>query len=100
MFVWWATGRAAGIHFSFLQIAYLLSLAATLSLVPSGPGYIGTLDAAVIFGVKAIGVGDQALSYLLLLRFVLTVPITVVGLAALVMRYGGIRLIRTEVQGA
>lgn len=100
LFVWWATGRAAGIDFSFLQTAYLLSLAATLSLVPSGPGYLGTLDAAVIFGVKAIGVGDQALSYLLLLRFVLLIPITVVGLVALVVRYGGIRLIRTEVQGA
>jgi len=100
LFVWWATGRAAGLDFTFVQTAYLISLAATLSLVPAGPGYLGTLDAAVVFGVKAIGVGNQALSYLLMLRFVLIVPITLVGFAALVIRYGGIRLLRTEAQGA
>ena len=100
LIVWWATARAAGADFSLLQTAYLISLAATVSLVPSGPGYLGTLDAAVIFGVNAIGAGGEALSYLLLLRFVLLVPITLVGFAALVARYGGIRLFRAEVQGA
>jgi hypothetical protein len=99
--VWWATGQAAGLDFSLLQACYLVSLASIFLLVPAGPGYLGTLDAAVIFGVKAIGgTGEGALSYLLLLRFVLLVPITVVGLLALVGRYGGIRFMRTEVQGA
>jgi hypothetical protein len=44
----------------------------------------------VVFSVKAIGgTGSAAFSYLLLLRFVLFVPITVVGLVVLVARYGG-----------
>jgi glycosyltransferase 2 family protein len=99
--VWWATGRAAGLDFDFLQACYLVSLASIFVLVPAGPGYLGTLDAAVIFGVKAIGgSGADALSYLLLLRFVLLVPITLVGLGALMARYRGVRFMRTEVQGA
>jgi uncharacterized membrane protein YbhN (UPF0104 family) len=98
--VWWATGRAAGLDMSLLEACYLISLASIFILVPAGPGYAGTLDAAVIFGARAIGAaGDVALSYLLLLRFVLLVPITLLGLAALVGRYGGIRLMRTEAQG-
>jgi uncharacterized membrane protein YbhN (UPF0104 family) len=99
--VWWATGRAAGLDFSLLQACYLVSLASIFLLVPAGPGYLGTLDAAVIFGVKAIGgTGADALSYLLLLRFVLLVPITLVGLGALFGRYRGIRFMPTEAQGA
>ena len=98
--VWWATGRAAGLDMSLLEACYLISLASIFILVPAGPGYAGTLDAAVIFGAKAIGgSGSVALSYLLLLRFVLLVPITLLGLAALVGRYGGIRLMRTEAEG-
>ena len=101
LIVWWATGRAAGLDFSLLEACYLISLASIFILVPAGPGYAGTLDAAVIFGIRAIGgQGGQALSYLLLLRFVLLVPITLVGLAALIGRYGGIRLMRTEAQEA
>jgi glycosyltransferase 2 family protein len=99
--VWWATGHACGVDFSLLQACYLISLASIFIMVPAGPGYIGTLDAAVIFGVKAIGgTGQDALSYLLLLRFVLLIPITLVGLSALLARYGGVRFMRTEVQGA
>lgn len=94
--VWWMTGQAAGIDFSLLESCYLISLASILVLVPAGPGYAGTLDAALIFGVKAIGgTGADALSYLLLLRFVILVPITLAGLGALVGKYGGLRIART-----
>jgi glycosyltransferase 2 family protein len=59
-------------------------------MLPAAPGYVGTFDAAVIFGVRAIGGSSSvAVSYLLLLRFVLFIPITVVGLIVLVTRYGG-----------
>jgi uncharacterized membrane protein YbhN (UPF0104 family) len=90
---WWLCGRAAGLDLSLLEACYLLSLASIFILIPAGPGYAGTLDAALAFGVKAIGgSGADSVSYLLLLRFVLLVPITTVGLAALVTRYGGMRL--------
>lgn len=65
-------------------------------LVPAGPGYLGTLDAAVLFGARAVGAsGGVALSYLLVLRFVLLVPVTVAGLGLLLVRYGGRRGGRT-----
>jgi hypothetical protein len=42
----------------------------------------------VLFGARAIGrTSAAALSFLILLRLVLVVPITLVGLVALVVRY-------------
>jgi hypothetical protein len=60
---------------------------------------VGTFDAAVVFGLKALGVtGGVAVSYALLVRFVLFVPITAVGLGLLVARYGGLRQLRRRQQ--
>ena len=67
-----------------------MALASVFALIPSGPGYAGTQDAAAVIGIKAIGgTGATAVSYLVMLRFALLVPITVVGLLLLVFRYGG-----------
>jgi len=88
--VWWAAGEAAGLSLGGVEAAYLLALASMFALVPSGPGYAGTMDAAIVLGARVLGhSAGAALSYLLLLRFVLFVPITLLGLAALVVRYGG-----------
>jgi glycosyltransferase 2 family protein len=96
---WWLTARAAGLDLALLEVGYLMGLASVFALVPSGPGYIGTFDAAIAFGVRAIGhTGAQALSYLLLLRFVVTVPITLIGLVVLVARYGGVGRMRALVR--
>lgn len=85
-----AAAGAVGLGISPLEALYLVALASVFVLIPSGPGYAGTLDAAVLFGVRAIGgSGSEAVSYLLALRFVLLVPITGAGLALLVARYGG-----------
>jgi glycosyltransferase 2 family protein len=49
--------------------------------------------------VKAVGgTGSAAVSYLLLLRFVLFLPITIVGLIVLVTRYGGWSRLRSAVR--
>ena len=96
---WWLTAQAAGLDLALLEVGYLMGLASVFALVPSGPGYVGTFDAAIAFGVRAIGhSGAQALSYLLLLRFVVTVPITVIGLVILVTRYGGVGRMRAMVR--
>ena len=47
---------------------------------------------------QAAGFRSAALSYLLLLRFILFVPITVVGLVVLVARYGGWARLRSAVR--
>jgi uncharacterized membrane protein YbhN (UPF0104 family) len=87
---WYGVGLAADLGMEPIEALYLVALASVFVLIPSGPGYAGTLDAAVVFGVEAIGAGGAAaVSYLLLLRFVLLVPITLAGLAVLVARYGG-----------
>lgn len=96
---WWLTARAAGLDLALLEVGYLMGLASVFALVPSGPGYVGTFDAAIAFGVRAIGhSGAQALSYLLLLRFVVTVPITLIGLVVLLARYGGVGRMRALVR--
>jgi uncharacterized membrane protein YbhN (UPF0104 family) len=94
-FVWMTVGAAAGFDMSLLEGLYLVALASVFSLIPSGPAYAGTQDAAAIIGIKAIG-GSSSLAstYLILLRFVLQVPITVAGLVLLAARYGGISKLR------
>src|SRR5207253_2737846 len=88
---WWLTADAIGLDLALLDVGYLMGLATVFVLVPSGPGYVGTFDAALIFGLHALGhMGGIALSYLLLLRFVIAVPITLLGLIALAARFGGI----------
>lgn len=92
---WWLTASAAGLDLAPLEVGYLLGLASVCVLVPSGPGFVGTLDAAIAFGVHALGgSGGQALAYVLLLRFVVTLPITLIGLVVLFVGYGGIGRMR------
>ena len=88
--VYLAVAHATGLDSSGMGALYIVAFTNLVAMLPAGPGYIGTFDAAVVVGVKAIGgTGSQAVSYLLLLRFILFVPITVVGLIVLVARYGG-----------
>jgi glycosyltransferase 2 family protein len=93
--VWMTVGAAAGFNMSLLEGLYLVALASVFALIPSGPAYVGTQDSAVVIGIKAIGgTNSLALSYLLMLRFVLVVPITVFGFVMLAMRYGGLSKLR------
>ena len=93
--VWMATGAAVGFNMTVIEGLYMVALASVFSMIPSGPGYAGTQDTAVITGVKALGgSGSTALSYILMLRFVIVVPITLLGLILLVVRYGGIKNLR------
>ena len=96
---WWLTAEAAGLRLGAIEVAYLMGLATVFVLIPSGPGYIGTFDAALIFGLHALGhSGASTLSYLLLLRFVIAVPIMLLGLIALASRFGGIARMRAAVR--
>ena len=74
---------------------YIVALASVFSLIPSGPAYAGTQDAAAILGIKALGgTGAQAVAYIVMLRFIIVVPITLVGLVLLAARYGGLGRLR------
>jgi glycosyltransferase 2 family protein len=90
-------GGVTGVHLSLLDGLYVMALANIAALVPAAPGYVGTFDAAVLLGVSLVTSASHpaALAYVVLVRFVLFAPITVVGLVALVGRFGGRREIGT-----
>jgi uncharacterized membrane protein YbhN (UPF0104 family) len=94
--VWMAVGAAVGFGMDPIEGLYLVALASVFSMIPSGPGYAGTQDAAVAIGIKAIGgTGGIKVGYLLMLRFVIVVPITLLGLILMVTRYGGLKKLRS-----
>jgi uncharacterized membrane protein YbhN (UPF0104 family) len=93
--VWMSVGSAAGFGMNPIEGCYIVALASVFALIPSGPGYAGTQDAAAITGILALGgTESQAITYLILVRFVIAVPITVVGLGLMAARYGGLRRLR------
>jgi uncharacterized membrane protein YbhN (UPF0104 family) len=94
--VYMLVAEAVGVHLGLHGGLSVVAFTNLCALIPAAPGYIGTYDAAVLFGVKAVSntAGKAALSYLLLLRFVLFIPITIVGLIVLFARYGGLSRLR------
>jgi uncharacterized membrane protein YbhN (UPF0104 family) len=94
-------GTVAGVHLTLLDGLYVMALANIAALVPAAPGYVGTFDAAVLLGISLVSSAGHptALAYVVLVRFVLFVPITLVGLGALVVRYGGRREIGALLRG-
>jgi len=80
-----AVGSAVGIHLGVVGALYVMALTNLSALVPAAPGYVGTFDAAVLLALRSLH--QPALGYLLVLRFVLFVPITVAGLAVFLARY-------------
>ena len=88
--VYLTVARAVELDISTSGAFYLVALTNFVAALPAAPGSIGTFDAAVAFGARALGgTGSVVITYVLLLRFTLYVPITVVGLVVLVVRYGG-----------
>jgi glycosyltransferase 2 family protein len=98
--VWMSAAAAIGFGMDPIEGLYIVALASVFSMIPSGPAYAGTQDAAAILGIKAVGgTGAQAVAYIVMLRFIIVVPITLVGLVLLATRYGGLgrlRLARAE----
>jgi glycosyltransferase 2 family protein len=93
--IFWLVAQSLSLDVSLAEGCSLLVLTSFMSLIPAAPGYVGTFDAAVVFGLKALDVtGGQAVAYALLVRFVLFFPITVAGLILLVARYGGLHQLR------
>ncbi|HEY3183148.1 MAG TPA: lysylphosphatidylglycerol synthase transmembrane domain-containing protein [Gaiellaceae bacterium] len=84
--VYLVVGLATDVHLGLSGALYVVALTNLSALVPAAPGYVGTFDAAVLLALRSLG--RPALGYLLVLRFVLFVPITVVGAAVYFTRYG------------
>ena len=83
--VYHVVGLAVGVHLGVAGALYVVALTNLSALIPAGPGYVGTFDAAVLLALRSLG--KSALGYLLVLRFVLFVPITIAGAAVYFARY-------------
>jgi glycosyltransferase 2 family protein len=97
--VYLAVAKSVDLGISATGALYLVALTNFVAALPAAPGSIGTFDAAVAWGAGRLGAsGSASLTYLILLRFVLYVPITVVGFIVLVTRYGGWSRLRSAVR--
>jgi glycosyltransferase 2 family protein len=93
--LYWLVGQALHLHLDFLQGCFLVVLSSLVAAVPAAPGYLGTYDAAIQVGLGAMHVhGSQAISFGLLVRLIIFVPITLLGLLLMVVRYGGLSSLR------
>lgn len=85
-------GHGLGLDLNFLDSTLMIVLASLLAAVPAAPGYVGTFDAGILLGLKAVGVvRDTAFGFVLLARFVMFVPVTLIGLVVLMTTYGGFK---------
>lgn len=82
--VYLVVGEAVDVPLGATGALYVVALANLSAVIPAAPGYLGTFDAAVLLALRSLH--RQALGYLLVLRFVLFVPITIVGFALLLAR--------------
>jgi uncharacterized membrane protein YbhN (UPF0104 family) len=84
--------RAVDVELSLPTALAVVVLASLAAAIPAAPGYVGTFDAAILVGLRAAGVeSSEAVTVLVLARFMLFVPVTLVGLATLMLGYGGLR---------
>lgn len=93
--VFYLVGQSLDLPIEWIDGLFLVVLTSFFALIPAGPAYAGTFDAAAVFGLKALDVtGGAALSFALLVRAVLFIPITLCGLVLVVARYGGWQAVR------
>jgi uncharacterized membrane protein YbhN (UPF0104 family) len=94
-------GHSLGLHLNFLDTLQIIVLASLFAAIPAAPGYAGTFDAGIVLGLKAVGVtGGTAVGFVVLARFAMFVPVTLVGLFLLLHSYGGFRRAREEAEEA
>jgi uncharacterized membrane protein YbhN (UPF0104 family) len=97
--VYYAVAQSVDLGISMSGALYLVALTNFVAALPAAPGSIGTFDAAVAWGTHRLGAsGSAAVGYLIMLRFVLYVPITLVGFVVLVTRYGGWARLRSALR--
>jgi glycosyltransferase 2 family protein len=85
-------GNSLGLDLHILDTLQIIVLASLFAAIPAAPGYAGTFDAGLVLGLKAVGVtGGTAVGFVVLARFVMFVPVTIVGLFLLLHTYGGFR---------
>jgi len=79
-----AAGQAVGVELSVAQAALLCSGVALVSIVPSGPGYVGTFELTVVGIADGFGIPrDSAFALGLLVHVMILATTTIGGIAAM-----------------
>lgn len=77
---YWFVMHAFSLNLPFTDLMLLNGVSNLFTIIPSGPGYVGTFDAAGIGILTALGVKQElATSYTLVLHAVLWLPVTLLG---------------------
>ncbi|MCL4506501.1 MAG: flippase-like domain-containing protein [Chloroflexi bacterium] len=77
---YWFVMHAFAMNLTFTDLMLLNGVSNLFTIIPSGPGYVGTFDAAGIGILTALGVRQElATSYTLVLHAVLWLPVTLLG---------------------
>ncbi len=93
--VYYIAGKAAGIDLHLGSALYVLATAAMFTMIPSGPGFAGTMDAAIAFTLHVLNEPRKLVgTYIFTVRFLIFIPITIVGGILLITRYGGLAALR------
>ena len=88
-------GESLGLGLHLLDTLSIIVLASLFAAIPAAPGYAGTFDAGLVLGLKAVGVtGGAAVGFVVLARFAMFVPVTLVGLFLMLHSYGGLKVQR------
>jgi len=78
--LYWGVMRAMGLDLNFQSLLMIIGIVNLVLLVPAAPGGLGTFDAATKSMMELFGVNpENALSFALLLRVALWLPVTLVG---------------------
>ncbi len=78
--LYWGVMKAMGLELTFRSLLMVVGIVNLVLLVPAAPGGLGTFDAATKSMMELFGVNpENALSYALLLRVALWLPVTLVG---------------------
>jgi uncharacterized membrane protein YbhN (UPF0104 family) len=86
-------GRSLELDLHILDTLQIIVLASLFAAIPAAPGYAGTFDAGLVLGLKAVSVtGGTAVGFVVLARFAMFVPVTLVGLFLLLHTYGGFKV--------
>jgi hypothetical protein len=80
-----AAGQAVGVELSIAQAALLCSGVALVSIVPSGPGYVGTFELTVVAIADGFGIPrDSAFALGLLVHLMILATTSIGGVIAMV----------------
>jgi len=97
--VYGMVAESVDIHLGVAGSLSVVAFANLAALVPGAPGSIGTYDLAVGVATKAVTHSSRnVVSFIVLLRFVVYVPITITGGLLLFFRYGGLDRLRAARQ--